>query len=354
MRSYSVDEYVGPSRATFVAYLEERPHHVASGGVVTALAASLLESGAVDGVAMVRSDFTDAETDGYEFRIVTDPKDLARFGGSVYYDIPLQKHWGDIAAFDGRVAVVGLPCHMRALSALIDSGKGPGNVALTIALFCGHNCSLQLMRTFMERHGVDPALARDVRIVRTHLEGAVVVTTTDGAEHRLSFSRFNALRNLWLHSKRLCLSCDEHFGAAADVSVGDIFLPEYKELGTRVSAVVVRTEVGQSAWDRLMRGAALTVRPVALEDVFRAQRRVVVASKDTLSRYRAAKMLGYAHAKPAEGRFRLRTFLTYSFLYAVNRRSSSESGARLASRIPERLALFLVLAVKAVHSTLRR
>jgi coenzyme F420 hydrogenase subunit beta len=352
--AYSIEDYVGPCSATYVAYREERPHHVASGGVVTALAVSLLRSGAADGVAMVRATFAADSEAGYEFRIITDPEDVAEFGGSVYYDAPLQRHWQEVAEFDGRVAVCGLPCHVRALRGLQRQGKSPGNVVLVISLFCGHNCTVGLMRAFLERNGIEPARVRDVRFVRTYIEGVVEVDTDDGEQHRLSFSGFNALRNLWVDSKRLCMSCDEHFGAQADVSVGDIFLPEYRDLGVRVSAVVVRTDAGERAWDDLVRSGALNVSPVDVSEVFRAQRRVVIASKDTLSRYRAARMLGYTTAKPVEGRFRLRTFATYSFLYAMNRFSQTPAGKRFVRSVPQKLAFAAVLGVKAVHSTLRR
>jgi coenzyme F420-reducing hydrogenase beta subunit len=324
---------------------------VASGGMVTTLLATALRSGTIDGAAVSKASFDGAKL-GYRFDIVTDPDQLGDYAGSAYYNIPVERHWKQLDRFDGRLAVCALPCHTAILRRRQESGRGLANVNLFISLFCGHNNEADLIRFVFEKEGIDERQVASMWVERTYLGGSFRITFHDGSQTAFPFRRFNVYRSLWFFSKQMCRYCDDHLGQAADVSIGDVFLPEYRKRSVKHSLAVARTETG---W-RVLR-AAIDDGVFCAEEVdplvaVRAQKRILIPSADSQSRYYACRLLGFPGGSLQQGRFRLRSFLTYSLLHFNDRLSQWRWGRTLLKWIPRPLLYAYIALIKLLNNTL--
>lgn len=345
--------YVGEHLAVYAGYATEaaRRVRVSSGGVVTTLMALALREGWVDGVALSRSDFSGGRL-GYRFDVVTDPAAVQAYGTSAYFNIPVDRHWQQIDAFDGRVAVVALPCHTGILHGRRERGRGLANVELLVSLFCGHNNEAELLRFVLGQHGIAEAEVADLWVDRSYLRGDLRVTLRDGRERRISFRHFNVYRSLWLFSKPLCRYCDDHLGARADLSIGDVFVPEFRRREIKHSAIVARSERGRELVEAARGAGALTLERIDPAVVYRAQKRIIVPSGDLKSRYYACRLVGYPAKRPATGRFRWRTLLTYTLLMLNDRLSQTGWGRKVIGWVPRPVLYGYIAAIKLIHNSL--
>ena len=110
--------------------------NAASGGMVTALLCHMLETGEIDGAWVTRSEIKDGKL-GYKTFIATTREELMESSSSVYMYMPLMKHVDMLREFNGKLAVVLVPCQMRAFTAMLE--KEPAlkeKVVLKLGLYC--------------------------------------------------------------------------------------------------------------------------------------------------------------------------------------------------------------------------
>ena len=97
--------------AAWVGHVAEAPFREqgSSGGMVSWVAAELLRTGAVDGVAHVTAE-DPASGHFFRYRISRSPDEVGRGAKSRYYPVELSGVLREIRAVPGRYAIVGLPC----------------------------------------------------------------------------------------------------------------------------------------------------------------------------------------------------------------------------------------------------
>ncbi len=352
--SDSATAYLGDFLGLFAGYAADPRDRsrVASGGLVTTLLATALRQRFVDAVALARADFSTGAV-GYRFDIVTDPDKITEYGTSAYFNIPIEKHWKEIDAYPGRVALCALPCHTSILRNRRDLGKALQNVELFISLFCGHNNEPELLRFVFRRQGIAESDVTDMRVDRTYLGGGIRIGLRDGSSTIIPFRQFNVYRSLWFFSKSMCRYCDDHLGGRSDLSIGDVFVREFRERDLKHSAVIARSEPGLRLMKFAMDHGIVVAEEIPPGTIYRAQKRVILPSADLASRHLACRITGFPSKKPAEGRFRLRSFLTYSLFNFNDRLSRTRWGAKFIGWIPKPLLYLYIASLKLINNTLR-
>jgi len=349
----SFEKYIVPFQKTYACYASNEQNRAiaASGGVVTTLMAHLLKTGAIDGAALCRSSFTGGKL-GYEFAIVKKPEEVFNYASSVYYDIPIHKHLNEIKHFSGKLAICALPCHIALFDRIRRKGK-LSNISLLVSLFCGHNASPELLRFVMKSHGIDEVDVKNLFFRRTYLRGNLEFTMKDGSYKKIPFWQFNVYRSLWFFSKKLCLHCNDHLGKHSDISVGDIYTPEFEAESIKHSAVVIRTPDGEKVFSSAKSEGCLIVKDVDPSEIIRSQKRIVIPSDDMRSRALAASLLKVPYKEHTDSSFRFRSFLTYLLLFFNSKITDSSFGRRFLYYIPLPLLFAEVVIIKAINTTLK-
>ncbi|NGM68194.1 4Fe-4S dicluster domain-containing protein [Natronolimnobius sp. AArcel1] len=209
------------------------------GGVVTALLASLLEAGEIDGAIVA----TESETEplGGEAVLATSREELLAAGGSIYTQtmglgqIDELLAEADLEPSEADLAFVGTPCMIQGATALDRYGHEPADpIALTIALMCTRSFEQERLHSQIESFGVDPAAVEKIDIA----DGALSAFDTDGETLlETDVSEFDAA------GLRGCDECTDFVGAGADISAGNVGSED------GYSTLVVRTEAGKDAWN---------------------------------------------------------------------------------------------------------
>ena len=273
------DKYLGEHLCCRMGYAtdEEIRGNSASGGMVTALLCHLLKTGQIDGAWVTRSEITDGKL-GYKTFIATTPEELKECSSSVYMYMPLLKHVDMLEKFEGKLAVVLVPCQMRAFNAMLE--KKPelkAKIALKIGLYCSgeHTENATLVPLKKKNIPLDNAVRLYYR--RGHWRGLSTVIYKDGSERTLSYPKtICAYKNAYFFSRPACMVCQDQFAYDADISFGDVWLKEMKKDPIKHTSCVIRTEKALEMYRSAVDAGVLVDKKLTDEKMLGSQKRALV------------------------------------------------------------------------------
>jgi coenzyme F420-reducing hydrogenase beta subunit len=171
----------------------------------------------------------------------------------------------------------------------------------------------------------------------------------NGAVVEQPFSRFGLYQNLYVACAKKCLFCSDHFGYASDVSAGDLWSSRYKSDPIKHTALLVRTERGETAV-RLAEGATtLVTRDVPVTEVLDGQRRVAPFHHNVTARAQAAARLGMKIPDRGQ-RVRWHERLAASMVLKMCKATETREGVERELARPRRLQQLKLLVLKGLES----
>jgi coenzyme F420-reducing hydrogenase beta subunit len=142
------DDRLGWYEAAYVGAVREGGYRQAgsSGGMVSWVAAELLQRGLIDGVAHVKPSTGDAY---FRYAISRTVEEVLHGAKSRYYPVELSGVLDEIRQVPGRYAVIGIPCFVKAVHLLrAEEPVLKDRIVYTLGLFCGHMKSARLVESF--------------------------------------------------------------------------------------------------------------------------------------------------------------------------------------------------------------
>lgn len=239
-----------------------------SGGLVTWLLESLLTSRQVTAVVHVGA--VDSASDELLACVVsTTVEELRARRKSQYYATTLAEVLNELRSSHHRVAIVGVPCFIRAARLL--AAQDPtfeGLFCFYVGLVCGHLKSPLFAESLAWQVGVHPDELASVDF-RIKVPSRSASEYDFGARRRgdatLHVARSSQLvGGNWGHGAmqpEACNFCDDIFAETADITFGDAWLPTYAEEWRGTNVVVSRNK----ELDRMMDEGAKTGELVLVE-----------------------------------------------------------------------------------------
>ena len=325
----SLDPHIGRFEAAYVGYAAEDPFRSSgsSGGLTSWVAAELLRTGAVDGIAHVVP--TDAETGRlFSYRISRSLDELGAGAKSRYYPVDLSQVLSEIRARPGRYAVVGIPCFIKAIHLLRRADPVIAErVTHTLGLFCGHMKSAAMVESFAWQLGAELGYVRalDYRIkdenrpanwYRAHLDLAGGASAEQDWWH-LADGDWGAgfLQN------PACDWCDDVVAETADISFGDAWVEPYSSDGRGTNVVVVRSQALKVLLDEARADGRLVLEPVDADFIVRTQAAGLRHRRDGLAyrlTWRDARHAPPKRVRPS-AKLPLRRKLVYRLRFSIAR-----------------------------------
>ena len=220
----------------------------ASGGLATRMLLALRERDWVDAVVVVAP----AAEGWWAPRLAREAEEIRAAAGSKCGPVEFSAAVREMLATEGRYAVICLPCAARALRRAAARLPALGRrLRFVLALTCEHNVTRQYTPFLARRAGLrEPARAARYRLKggRDAYDYGFQATGASGAPSRLL--RFGEWpQRLWdrrFFTPECCFTCADVFGAEADASFMDAWLPPYVADQRGTSLVVVRSaELGE-------------------------------------------------------------------------------------------------------------
>ncbi len=229
----------------------------ASGGVATAVLHAAIERGGCGAACVVGME--KERPWAPDVRLARTRGELIEASGSKYVLIDTGRILAALGGEAGRVAVVGLPCHVRALRRRMAAGRH-GNIALIVGLFCGYNMTPDATDFLLGKAGVRKEEVASLRYRGGPYPGGFLVRTRSGAERFFPKYCYDAVNLIFAPGR--CAGCGDYMSELADLSVGDAW-----GHGKR-SVVIARTAAGEEA----LRAADVEMEEIAVGELFRMHR----------------------------------------------------------------------------------
>lgn len=322
---------IGRFEAAYVGHVSEpsfRPNG-SSGGLTSWVAAELLRSGKVDGIAhVVPSDPSTGRH--FAYRISRTLEEINAGAKSRYYPVDLSGVLHEIRTTPGRYAVVGVPCFIKAIHLLrrIDH-LVEERVSHTLGLFCGHMKSAALVESFAWQLGTElrRVSALDYRVkdesrpanwYRTEL------SLDDGSSAAKDW--WNLADGDWgagFLQNPACDWCDDVVAETADIAFGDAWVEPHSSDGRGTNVVIVRSKELASMLQDARASGRLKLDPVTADFIVRTQAAGLRHRRDGLAYRLTWPRRGIRPTKRvvASARLPVRRKLVYRLRYSIARAS---------------------------------
>ena len=236
-------------------------YHSSSGGLVTGLLLSMLESKEIDGALVVTSD----ENIPWKGKpiIARNKADLIASLKSKYAISPTNVAFQEIIEKEGRYAIVGLPCQIHGFQKAARLNKKlKDRVVLSIGIFCHAAVEHEPMKWIWENEIPNKGKVKRYIPREGKHPGTPYVEYEDGKMEPVYFPKSKTYRpsstemlNVLyrLYTPERCMTCYDSTAEFADIAVGDPWMAPPEEgidFYQGYSFTLARTEAGKAAIQR--------------------------------------------------------------------------------------------------------
>jgi coenzyme F420 hydrogenase subunit beta len=275
----------------------------ASGGILTWVLCELLRRKEIDFVVTASPN---AHPDKlFHYAVLDSIEQIRACSKSVYYPLELSEVLRTLTKKEGRYAVVGLPCVLKAFRNM--QSRSPlirNRVVYSLGLVCGRNKSRLFTEALVRHAGMEPSRVQSVCFrdkTGTDKASYFYFSAQDGSQiKRLNFYHIygKIFRQPWF-DLGACRVCDDIFAECADAAFMDAWLPEYISDVKGTSLILSRKE-------RLSLLVSEVAKDIPVEKIVESQRGVVLHKRRFLDWEirQVGKGIGRVHLALAHGKKR--------------------------------------------------
>jgi len=257
---------LGNAEAVYIGYAARESVRLAgaSGGVITQTLIYLLETGQIDGAVVVKMGQPKAWQ--AEAIIATTADEILACAQSVYHPVPVNVILREMAAFNGRLAYVGLPDQVASLRLLQKEGhEGANKVDYVLGPYVGTAMYQGAIENFLHSNGVDSIESvAELRYRDGEWPGHLKIRLNDGRVFKAEKFYYNYLIPFYI--TRACRLAVDFTNELTDISVGDAWSPVYEAKGAGFSVVVARSKQGDELLQKMAADGVVALEETAVDD----------------------------------------------------------------------------------------
>lgn len=238
---------VGRYYNTYVGYSTKFRLTSSSGGIATYILSELLAKGHVKYVVSVKASV--GGNSHYEYAVSSSQEELFQSSKTKYYPVTLSDALLKVKHLDGKVAIVGVGCFVKAIRLLQAQDEyWNRKIAFVVGIICGGLKSRFFSEYLASKTGVvnNEYRAPQFRIkdvASTASDYSYACTDENGHEKRI---RMRSVGDMWgtgLFKHNACDFCDDVTTELADISLGDAWLEPYVKDGKGTNVIVTRSKL---------------------------------------------------------------------------------------------------------------
>ncbi|MEM4431846.1 MAG: Coenzyme F420 hydrogenase/dehydrogenase, beta subunit C-terminal domain [Desulfurococcaceae archaeon] len=244
--SISLENLIGKYMRIYLGYARDNGIRIraSSGGVATALLIHMLNSRVIDGAVAVSMNRYFAKP-----VFVKSIDEVLETTGSKYVQVPLLEVFKNIPRDTEKIAVVGLPCHIRALTLLKKTVSDlDKKIYVSIGLFCSRTINYYGLEALIKKIGVrDFKDVVEIKFRTGGWPGYLRVKLESGRVISIPYFKYwRPLFSTYFFTPLSCLLCSDLFNEYSDISLGDPWIPEILRSESRgLSIIVTRSTIGE-------------------------------------------------------------------------------------------------------------
>jgi coenzyme F420 hydrogenase subunit beta len=276
------DAKIGRYIECFAGYVNEGAFREkgSSGGFGKWLGYTLLKENLVDFFVQVYSNQTnDPGKPLFEYKIVSDKDTVVSGSKSSYYPVTLIDIINIIKEREGRYAITGVPCFIKALRLLsLENEVVKTRIKYTIGIICGGMKSANQSKMIGWQLGVNPENLVAIDFRRKHKNKPAgfkiyqVWSNTDITErYKDAGEIYGTDWGSGYFKPYVCDYCDDVVGETADISLGDCWLPQFESDPDGTSIIIVRNTDILDLLQRSFGNKQISLQKLSPSDVEKSQ-----------------------------------------------------------------------------------
>lgn len=215
--------YIGCSTDKNIRY------NSASGGLITQLLVFALENHIIDGALVTKMSKENSLEP--EVFIASTKEDIILASGSKYCPVPLNKAIKEILEFNGKIAVVGLPCHINGLRKIEEINKKlKEKIWLHLGIFCSRNNNFMATEFWLNWFDIKSSEVEKINYRGKGWPGHMNIKMKgDNNEKLIPLNKYMTAHEFRIFTPKYCSLCQDLTCELSDISFGDPWLPEIEK-----------------------------------------------------------------------------------------------------------------------------
>ncbi|TQS70061.1 hypothetical protein ERN12_15555 [Rhodobacteraceae bacterium] len=277
------DPTIGRYENCYIGYSKAFRPTSSSGGIGTYVFEQLLARGDVDALVVVQGD----DDSGFRYRMFHKGEDLGRMSKTRYFPVTLNEVFEKIDAFDGRVAVSGVACFIKAIR--LRQHYNPelkSKIAFLVGIICGGLKSRFFTDFLAQSTGAKGSYKHpEYRVKSPESMASDYSFSVMDAKDKQRSVRMRKLGDMWgtgLFKSKACDFCTDAMTELADLSLGDAWLPDYNKDGMGHNVVITRSALADEIIQHGIAIGALEGRFAHKDLMIRSQKGGVTHKMETI------------------------------------------------------------------------
>lgn len=264
----------------FVGYSRDarRREQASSGGVNREILRYLLKNKIVDGVLIINKYAEEI----FSSDIVEDIDELDKnINNSVYICVNYAEGVKKINDFQGRLAIVGLPCQLSGVKKLIAQKPAlKEKIKFFIGLMCAASFNLNTLKSLKSQKGVNKIKSLSFRYGgwpgSLKINDLKFSRRKDGG--RKNYLDYATLYKTDFFKLERCLFCQDHLSLSADIVLGDAWLKEYESDNQGRNLIITRNSSSNDLLMKMQNEKLVELEIISQEKIIQAQKKEKVAA----------------------------------------------------------------------------
>lgn len=292
----------------YAGYSHEFRITSSSGGMATYILNELLSRGVVDHVFSVTS--AEESDSYYQYSIISNANELKKSSKTKYYPVTLESVLTKLDELDGKVAVVGVACFVKAVRlAQYENPALKQKIPFVVGIICGGVKSRYFTEYLASKAGIKNSSSIQSPEYRIKDEKSTAHDYSFGAldtnSNNYKKIKMREVGDMWgtgLFKSNACDFCDDVVTELADISLGDAWLEPYNLDGKGTSLIITRSPLAETIIKDGISNAALMLSPITPETMKASQQGSYNHRHEGLYvRLKEAKRKGWPVAKKRYG-----------------------------------------------------
>ena len=243
-------------------------YHGASGGIVSAFLAFLLDEGYISAAVVADNDLSSPFLN--RTKLVHSSSELAGARSSKYCPVKFDGIVKRVKAEKGKVVIVGLPCVIQGYRKLEGKDKKFKEKILGyFGLYCSCGRTFNLTEYIFKKNNIDRGSLTYFQYRDNGCLGNLVAIDKNGKTEIPFELYYHPLRSFFIPNR--CQFCIDHYAELADVSFGDIHYGKYKDDKVGVNSVIIRDDKFETLLQEAVDNKYIRIESLTEEELVRCQ-----------------------------------------------------------------------------------
>ena len=266
---------IGKYNSIYAGYSTEFRLSSSSGGLGTYICTELLEKKIVDHVFSIRE--SSKPGTHYEYAVSSTKDDLLIASKTRYFPVTLSTVFSEINHLEGRVAIVGVGCFIKAIRLAQHSDpKLKEKITFLIGIICGGVKSRFFTEYLASKMDIETSLIQKPEFRKKDIESTAndysfSCSDNGGTAKSIKMKTVGDLWGTGLFKANACDFCDDVTTELADISLGDAWLYPFYEDGKGTNVIVTRSELAEKLMNDGIESKDLVVDFLPLENFLASQ-----------------------------------------------------------------------------------